>query len=340
MKNWTIPPSICQWDITGRCNLNCKHCRAKDVREIKNDMGGCTAISILDQLYDLNPEIILALAGGEPLARPDLLDILVWIKNRQSDAQIEILSNGTLINKNNVAWLKELCSGFNISLEGASAGVNDAIRGKGAFEKAVGGVKLLVRNKVPVCVRMTYFHQGEDEVEQLMRLLPEIGVAAFNFRYLVPVGSAQAEKVCAVQYERLCQIIWKLGKELNLRVGFSDPFPELLIDPKSKAETEDDAELLSGKAVSGCSMAFSLLYIDPEGLVKACPYLPIPCDDAKIKPLSEIWFENEILNRLRFIRSSLDGGCGECAFKFACGGCRGAAYTAGNLLGSDPRCWQ
>jgi len=337
---WKIPPELCQWDITSNCNLKCKHCRATASWEKDRDIPFYEVISILKQLISFAPEVFLAFAGGEPLARKDLKEILSWLKRRKSSVKVALLSNATLINKDNIGWLAELVDELNISLEGASAEVNDAVRGEGSFLKALNGISLLTGRNVPTTVRMTFFRQEEKEVESLMRFLPQIGVNSFNFRYVVPVGRAQGFAVSASQYKRLCEIIWQLGKELGIGVGFSDPFPEILLDENLRKEIKKDEELMSGKAVTGCSIAFNLLYIDPQGIVKACPYFPVVCDDAKSKPLEEIWFENEILQNMRNARGIIRGRCGKCEYKFACGGCRGAALATGDFLNEDPRCWK
>jgi radical SAM protein with 4Fe4S-binding SPASM domain len=81
------------------------------------------------------------------------------------------------------------------------------------------------------------------------------------------------------------------------------------------------------------------LYIDPQGIIKACPYFPLEIADAKKGELEKIWFDNDLFNKLRRIRSFLTGRCEECKYKFACGGCRGAALAFGDIFGEDPRCW-
>lgn len=296
-------------------------------------------ISILRQLYEFAPNVCLALAGGEPLMRRGLRGILSWIRSNNERADVELLTNATLINASNIGWLSELVTGFNVGLEGTRE-INDKIRGEGSFMKAIRGISLLTKKGKKVAVRMTYFHQGEKEVKNLMKILPDFGVEYFNFRYVVPVGRATDSQVCPQQYKNLAEIINQLGEELGLKIGFSDPFPHFLLSSSERRKLEKDKGLKKGKAVTGCSMGFNLLYLDPKGNVKTCPYFPIFCDSAKYKPLKEIWFNNPTLKRIRKIRSSLLGKCGDCEYKFACGGCRGAAMATGDFLNADPRCWK
>ena len=337
---WQHPPRIVQMDITSQCNLACKHCRASVLDKTTADLTFQQVISLLDQIHAISPHAALAIAGGEPLMRPDLRDIFCYIKENHPGNHVELLTNATLITPENVDWLLETVRGFNVSMEGATPQIHDSVRGRGSFEKTVQALTLLVEKDATVAVRMTYFHQGEDEPEALMRFIDSIGIKIFNFRYLVPVGRASHKLVDADQYRRLCERIWDTGKELNMRVGFSDPFPEMFMNEVRHREIETDSDLMQGIAVTGCSIAFTLLYINPQGIVQLCPYFPIFVADATQENLENIWFENELLENFRHSRSALEGKCGTCKYKFACGGCRGAASAMGDFLGEDPRCWQ
>ncbi|MDY6855862.1 MAG: radical SAM protein [Thermodesulfobacteriota bacterium] len=335
---WVHPPKIIQWDSTSKCNLKCKHCRASNLEKVEKDLSLEESTKMFSELNKLAPEATLALAGGEPMMRKDLRKILQFIKNNTT-ISVEMLTNATLIDKSNIDWLCDLVNGFNISLEGSTAEIHDTIRGKGAFKRTLDSVDMLVEKDVPISIRMTYFEQGEDEVKKLMELIYDHGVRSFNFRYIVPVGNAYGVCVNSAQYEKITKLVWDWGKELNMTIGYSDPFPELFVNNKRKREIDENDKLFSGFAVTGCSVAFSLLYINPNGIVQFCPYFPVVVDDIKTLPVEEIWYHNEKFNLFRQSRSFLKGECGKCKYKFACGGCRGAAYASGDYLDADPRCW-
>lgn len=337
---WEHSPKLCQIDITSRCNLNCLHCRASNLDSNINDMDYDQVVSLLKQLHRMNPDVVLAVAGGEPLMRKDIKKIFYYIKSDLPGMSIELLTNGTLITSKNIDWLIDTVEGFNISMEGSTPKVHDAVRGKGTFNKTTRALKLLLEKNANLAVRMTFFNQEENEPENLMQLLTKIGVKMFNFRYLVPVGNAKNKAVDPDQYQRLSQRIWNTGKALNMKVGFSDPFPELLVNKERTTEIESNTDLLHGVAVTGCSIAFTLLYLNPQGIVQLCPYYPVVVADSRTQPLEKIWFENELLRLFRYSRSALEGKCGDCEYKYACGGCRGAAAAMGNALGGEPRCWK
>lgn len=335
---WKNPPKVIQWDTTSQCNLNCKHCRASNLDKITNDLSYEQAVEMLRQINNLAPGAALAMAGGEPLMRTDLQQILKFIHENLS-LSVELLTNATLINEKNIDWLVEYVQGFNVSMEGASAEIHDNIRGKGSFQRTLSALDLLVKHNACLAVRMTYFGQEEDEVDRLLELIHSHGVKAFNFRYVVPVGNACTAGIDPVQHGRLAEHIWNLGQKLGMIIGFSDPFPELFVNPERLKEVENNPKLATGEAVTGCSVAFSLLYINPQGIIQFCPYFPVEVDDAKKVSIDEIWYHNEKFNLFRHSRTFLNGNCGKCKYKYACGGCRGAAFAGGNYLGEDPRCW-
>lgn len=337
-SQWSHPPKIIQWDTTSSCNLNCRHCRASNMDRTDTDLSYDEAVAMLNQVDELAPHAALAMAGGEPLMRKDLFEILRHIKSNLT-LSVELLTNATLITTENVDQLCRYVDGFNISMEGSTAGVHDPIRGTGSFDKTLAAVDLLAARNVPLAVRMTYFGQGKAEVERLLEMITAHGVNTFNFRYVVPVGNAAGAISDPTEHREISRFVWEKGNQLGLTVGFSDPFPELLVNPKRLEEIEANGELFNGVAVTGCSVAFSLMYINPQGVVQFCPYFPVVVDRIQNRPLREIWYENEKFNTFRHSRSFLEGQCGQCRYKFACGGCRGAAYATGSYLGTDPRCW-
>ena len=259
--------------------------------------------------------------------------LLALFSTPHTRPNIELLTNATLINQRNIEWLAETVQGFNVSMEAANSEIHDSIRGKGSFQKTVTALKLLIKNNAEVAVRMTYFDQEENEPENLMRFINDIGVKMFNFRYLVPVGRAANKEIDANQYRRLCEKAWEVGENLDTTVGFSDPFPEILVNMKRQKEINMDTDLLRGISVTGCSIAFALLYINPQGIVQLCPYLPIFVADAKKDDLRKIWFENDLLELFRYSRSLLKGKCGDCEYKFCMRWMQGISFRQGQFFG-------
>jgi uncharacterized radical SAM superfamily Fe-S cluster-containing enzyme len=69
-----VPP-IMIFSVTNRCNLHCKGCYHQALRDItKPEMSADKLFSVITEAKDLGVSFIV-LAGGEPLVRPDILEI-------------------------------------------------------------------------------------------------------------------------------------------------------------------------------------------------------------------------------------------------------------------------
>ena len=75
------------------------------------------------------------IGGGEPFMRPDFLDLMDYA--HQKGIVTCISTNGTLIDKDVARRLDNKLVYIQVSLDGATAGSNDVIRGQGSFDKAL-----------------------------------------------------------------------------------------------------------------------------------------------------------------------------------------------------------
>lgn len=77
-------PQLIYWELTRACQLACRHCRTEAVpwrhpRELSTDEG----FALLDQFLRFGqPLPHLVFTGGDPLIRPDLLDLIVGARQR------------------------------------------------------------------------------------------------------------------------------------------------------------------------------------------------------------------------------------------------------------------
>jgi MoaA/NifB/PqqE/SkfB family radical SAM enzyme len=68
-------PKWIAWEVTGRCNLNCIHCRASSgMTSHDTDFTTEEAKALLDDIAEVSTPVMV-LSGGEPLLRKDLFEI-------------------------------------------------------------------------------------------------------------------------------------------------------------------------------------------------------------------------------------------------------------------------
>ncbi|HEX8960561.1 MAG TPA: radical SAM protein [Geobacteraceae bacterium] len=335
---------LIQWHLTERCNLRCRHCyqsgsrdrdlSLEEVREVIEEIAGMFAD--WHALHGISFSPGFNITGGEPLCRTDFFDILEAFAPYGYD--ISVLSNGTLIDGNCAARMKELgVVGVQVSLEGPEA-IHDAIRGRGSFSAAIAGVGHLVRAGLPVTLNATLSRLNMHAMSDMAALAVSLGVQRFGVARLVPSGRG-AEMLADMLTTREVQELYE--------TFFTTPVPGLQIvtgDPVAAQMGVEPAADAGCPPHGGCAAGVSGLTIMADGTIVPCRRLPIPVGNVRHEALREIWATSEVLMRLRD-KSLYGGKCGTCARWSGCRGCRGVAYAfalangCDDYLAEDPQCF-
>ena len=115
------------YNCTKRCNLKCVHCYSQSTGQPGDyELSTAEAKAFIDDLADFGNPVIL-FSGGEPLMRPDILELIDHAVAKGRRAVIS--TNGTLISSDMAKELKNRqLSYVGVSLDGMEA-TNDAFRG-------------------------------------------------------------------------------------------------------------------------------------------------------------------------------------------------------------------
>ena len=71
-------PYLVALNLTSRCNLKCAHCYLDATTKMSGGHDELTTeecFRLIDQIAEVNRGSLLVITGGEPLVRPDILDI-------------------------------------------------------------------------------------------------------------------------------------------------------------------------------------------------------------------------------------------------------------------------
>lgn len=142
-------PLFCEYFITSRCNLKCKHCilaspyyyneeQKEYYRNLGNDLTTEQSKYAIDQLDRVGIASI-GFSGGEPLLRDDLEEIALHAKKKNIYTSLD--TNGTLVTKERAKSLS-CFDRISVSLDGLKE-THEEIRGENTFERAVRGIKYL-----------------------------------------------------------------------------------------------------------------------------------------------------------------------------------------------------
>lgn len=326
-----------KWDITGNCNLNCHYCREKDLASIP-ELTLPQIYSIIDQLEE-KQVISTNLAGGEPLTFKQLPRVLKYLRNKVK--AIGITTNGTLINTENVKWLKEFCNGVQVSLDGSNVKTHDFLRGEGTFNKAVNAIRILLENGIYTVARMTLTWSNLNDTGKYIELCHTLGLTRAYLRRVIPTGNSKNERpLDSDTLYKAYKMAYETGKKIGVHVGSTDYFAQIEFDEKEREKAEKNLLLFPEGILSGCSMGVDALYLSQDGKVLFCPFLPVYCGDLLKERLSDIWENSEMFKISRYLRWNLKGKCASCKYLRCCGGCPAYVFlTTGSIVLSDNGCW-
>ncbi len=155
-----------QWELTCRCNLACLMCYTdcfNTPERIRRELSFEEIARLMDQVAAAGC-LELTLTGGEPLARPDFLEIYAYAKEK--GFLVTVFTNGTLITAK-VAdfWKSHPPAMIEISFHGASEESFEGITlGRGSFGRCLNGIKLIRERGLPLKLKTTAMTVNRDEI--------------------------------------------------------------------------------------------------------------------------------------------------------------------------------
>lgn len=329
---------LCQWDVTGACNLNCTYCREKSTQQLHH-LPLPSIFRIIDQFGDMKVKMV-SVAGGEPLTlKKRLPRILEYLRNKVET--IGLTTNGTLVSEENVGYIREFCDGVQVSLDGSCAAGHDQFRGNGTFDLTVAAIRLMRERGINVMPRLTICRENSHDTANYVRLAHRMGLKSAYLRRALPAGNYVGQQtLSAEELYRAFKVAFETGQELGMHIGSADYFSQIEFDLRERAKAEKNLAKRPGEVLSGCSIGIDAFYLAQDGKVLFCPYLPVLCGDMTKQHLSDIWQDSEMFKINRSLRLNTRGKCGRCKFKMACGGCPAYIYlTKGDITESDDGCW-
>lgn len=322
---------IISWNTTNACNMYCDHCYRDAGCKAEDELSTQEAKTLLDQIAKAGFKIMI-FSGGEPLLRPDILELVRHATARGLRSVFG--TNGTLISEETAQALKAAgAMGMGISLDSLDREKHDAFRKfPNAWEGAVQGMRNCRKAGLLFQMHTTVMDWNQDELEAMTDFAVAEGAVAHHFFFLVPTGRAatiEAESLRARAYEEtLTRILQKQQSvDIELKPTCAPQFMRIAAQMGLKLRFS-----------RGCLAGTSYCIISPTGKVQPCAYLNTPLGDVREMPFDEIWRNNPVLQELRTL--DYKGGCGSCAYKRACGGCRARAayYHGGDYMAEEPWC--
>lgn len=245
-------------DVTYKCTLSCVTCRVSTIeKSAYKDRPALKLADLAILLRDFKNlgGTVLHLSGGEPFLHPEFGSILAMAK--EMGLQILVSSNHTLMNEKNAQYVSDYVDRFTLSLDGPCPEVNDVIRGKGAFRRAIEGRKTLRRvlaekkkEWVAETITCTITKHNYKSMPQMVELAPTIGIKRVGFNYLSIVPDAVDEET-----ERIAGIK-RLPEESHWRSDQSLLIPSDQVEQSCRYADESKARGKELGVLVSCDCAF------------------------------------------------------------------------------------
>ncbi|MEJ2038142.1 MAG: radical SAM protein, partial [Desulfosarcinaceae bacterium] len=309
--------------------------------------------ALIDDLASFGVPVLL-FSGGEPLVRKDLPELAAYAVENGMRAVIS--TNGTLIDRKTAANLKAIgLSYVGISLDGMEQ-VNDHFRGvKGAFSKAMQGIRNCQEAGIKVGLRFTINKRNAQEIPGIFDLLEEMDIPRVCFYHLVYAGRGSqlveedlnhAETRSAVDLiiERTRQLHDKGKPKEVLTVDNHADGPYLYLKLRQENPARADEVLSLLKMNEGNNSGRGIGCISWDGEVYADQFWRHHSfGNVLQQPFSRIWTEPEdpLLLQLKEKKKYVQGRCAGCNWLDICGGnfrVRAEAVT-GDVWAPDPACY-
>ena len=310
-------------DLTYRCNLRCVMCdvwrkestvfgRAEDeltTEELKRFILEFHALGVR----------VITFAGGEPLLRRDIFDVLGFAKAQ--GMIVTLVTNGTLISREAACKLAKLKLDYlTVSLDATSPLLNDEMRGQGSFRRAVDATRMLreINMETKITLNTVVSRLNYKEMPQMPVFAAELGVSQVSFQ----------------------PVFCKPGIPMNILTPTSEVYPDLRATVVETLEAGRQnhvhvgpVEYLSLIASSpyvlsfvlsrlNCYMVHLSCAVNAFGDVLPCWFLPALGNVRRTAP-REIWFSEAFDRVRRAVKRHKVPQCERCV---------AACYTPYNIL--------
>ncbi len=325
--------------ITYNCNLKCRYCYEKNLRQKSSEwLKQTLSIEMVDKIYQVidyfdeqgdNQIYPLTLYGGEPLLVNNLKVVeKIFFEGEKRDKEFFIITNGTQVESYLSLLTQYNVSKVQVTLDGPEE-IHNARRfthsGQGTFSKIVSNIEKLLMNNIKVEIKFPVDSDNKDSIQKLLNQ-----IKGFNWGenpnvkiHPAPVFTINNEEIKKFSREKAMMDIFQYSNKSNTSI----------IGESFRQQYNLEQVFTIGEwipKVTYCQAHTGLMIYDPFGLIFSCwesvgqeqlaigsfyPKLMLDEDNG--------WKKRNVA----FLEE-----CSECQSAFICGG--GCAFMSYQLHGS------
>lgn len=338
-------PFVLAWEMTRACNLACVHCRAEaQLRRHPAELSTAEGMRLIDDIASFDVPPILILTGGDPMRRPDLIELIRYATDR--GIRCTLTPAGTpLASPSRLAAARDAgVQRIAVSLDGSTPERHDSFRRvQGSFAWTQAILRTAWKLDLPVQIHTTLSRQTLDDLPAIANLVDDLGAVVWAVFCLVPTGRGRiADELSPDEYEAVFHWLAERRKtarwELKLTEGYHYRRVALQHDGSATRGLGYAAGDGIGRAPKAVNAGNGFCFVSHTGEVCPSGFLPIVAGNVRTASLVDLYRNHPVFVALRD-PDRLKGKCGRCPYKRLCGGSRSRAYVhTGDYLEADPAC--
>jgi radical SAM protein with 4Fe4S-binding SPASM domain len=334
-------PVIVVWEITLACDLACTHCGSRAGRRRRDELTTAEGLDLIDQIAGLGARDV-GLIGGEAYLRKDWLQLIERVRSNGMDCALQ--TGGRNLTEERIAAAAAAgLQGVGVSIDGLAA-THDRLRGvPGSFERAMAALRRVPEHGMVSTVNTQINVESLPQLRDIMDLIVEAGATNWQLAITVAMGNAADRPELLLQpwhMLELMPLLAELAEEGRNRGLFLQPANNIGYFGPYESRIRN---ILDDRIHwQGCNAGDTVLGIEADGTIKACPGLSKDYAGGNVRerPLKEIWEARSPLTSLgRRTAEDLWGWCRTCYYADVClGGCTWTSHALMGRPGNNPMC--
>ena len=318
-------------ELTYACPLQCPYC--SNPLELsatrKNELSTLEWLDVMQQARKLGA-VQLGFSGGEPLVRPDLLELMTAAT--ELGFYCNLITSAVGLDEKKIGQFKQAgLRHIQISFQGSEPESNQFFGGTDSFEHKFAMAKAVIAADIALGLNFVLHRHNLDQIEAFLQQAHAIGAE------FVELANSQYYGWALHNRDQLMPTRHQVEEALRVTNAFKARHPDMNVF----FVTPDYFEERPKKCSNGWGTTF--LTVNPNGEV-------LPCQGAKVIPniefpnvrehsLKSIWQESDLFNRFRGTNWMTEP-CRSCPEKEQdLGGCRCQAYMlTQDAYTADPVC--
>lgn len=302
-------PIKCTFELTARCNLNCKMCYVHlteaQISCIGRELTNEEWLTIAAQAKEAGV-LYLTLTGGEIFSRPGFREL--YEKLSEMGFLLSLMTNGTLINESIIEWLRERPPySISLTIYGSSNEVYESVcRVKNGFDKFDHALTLLQKLDIPIDIKATLIRDNEEDFPNMAQYVWSKGIRLRHTFGIVRAARGATADVAAV------------------RKRPSDISAEAYDRSKLKRYAPGHGPYRHHPAyLDDCGAYGNSATITWNGNMVFCAFTSEPYVDLLKKPFGDAW--EELMTAVSQIQKP--DQCVDCKYEDYCRRCPGSIYA-------------